>query len=159
MPAIRSCLWFDTQGEDAANFYVSIFPNSAITEIAHYTEAGPREAGSVMTVSFELDGHRYRALNGGPEFHFNEAISFEISCADQAEVDYYWNALSAGGKEGPCGWVSDKFGLSWQVVPTVLDELAADPDPERANRAIAAMLTMGKLDIAALQRAADGDEV
>ncbi len=156
MPRTRPCLWFDTQGEDAATFYVSVFPNSRIVDVTHYTEAGPREPGTVMTVDFELDGQRYLALNGGPEFTFDEAISFEIECADQAEVDYYWERLADGGKHGPCGWLTDKFGVAWQVVPTALNELVADPDRGRANRAIAAMLTMGKLDVAALQRAADG---
>ena len=156
MPRTRPCLWFDTQGEDAAAFYVSVFPNSRIVDVTHYTEAGPREPGTVMTVDFELDGQRYLALNGGPEFTFDEAISFEIECADQAEVDHYWERLADGGKHGPCGWLTDKFGVAWQVVPTALNELVADPDRARANRAIAAMLTMGKLDVATLQRAADG---
>ena len=156
MPRTRPCLWFDTQGEDAATFYVSVFPNSRIVDVTHYTEAGPREPGTVMTVDFELDGQRYLALNGGPEFTFDEAISFEIECADQAEVDYYWERLADGGKHGPCGWLTDKFGVAWQVVPTALNELVADPDRGRANRAIAAMLDLGKLDVAALQRAADG---
>jgi predicted 3-demethylubiquinone-9 3-methyltransferase (glyoxalase superfamily) len=149
-------LWFDTQAEDAANHYVSIFENSRIVAIAHYNEAGPREAGTVMTVEFELDGQRFVGINGGPEFTFDEAVSFQISCETQEEIDYYWDRLSEGGSEGPCGWLKDRYGLSWQVVPTGMEELFADPDPERARRAMEAMLKMGKLDIAALHDAADG---
>ena len=151
-------LWFDTQAEDAANHYVSIFENSRIVAIAHYNEAGPREAGTVMTVEFELDGQRFVGINGGPEFTFDEAVSFQISCETQEEIDYYWDRLSEGGSEGPCGWLKDSYGLSWQVVPTGMEELFADPDPdpERARRAMEAMLKMGKLDIAALRSAADG---
>ena len=156
MPNITPCLWFDTDGEDAANFYVSVFPNSHVVGVARYGSAGPRPEGTVMTVDFVLDGLPFTALNGGPDFSFNEAISFQIPCADQSEVDHYWDALADGGKEGPCGWVSDRFGLSWQVVPNRLSELLGDPDAERAQRAMAAMLTMGKLDIAALEKAADG---
>ncbi|MFH8491404.1 VOC family protein [Streptomyces longisporoflavus] len=155
MPRITPNLWFDTQGEDAAKFYVSIFPNSKITSVAHYGEAGPRPAGTVMTVEFELDGQPYRALNGGPQFTFNEAVSLAIDCADQAEVDHYWAKLSEGGEEGPCGWVKDRFGLSWQVVPSALGTLTSDPDPGRAQRAMAAMLGMKKIDVAALYAAAD----
>jgi predicted 3-demethylubiquinone-9 3-methyltransferase (glyoxalase superfamily) len=150
-------LWFDTEAEEAAAFYISVFKNSRIVNVAHYTEAGPRPAGMVMTVEFELDGQRFVGINGGPEFTFDEAVSFQISCEDQAEVDYYWDQLTTGGEEGPCGWLKDKFGLSWQVVPTGMDELFADPDQERARRAMQAMFTMRKLDIAALQRAADGE--
>ncbi len=153
---INPCLWFDTEAEDAANFYTSVFPNSKIAEVSRYGEAGPREAGMVMTVAFELNGHRFVALNGGPEFTFSEAISFQINCADQAEVDRYWAALSDGGQEGPCGWVKDRFGVSWQVVPEQLPTLLSDPDPDRAQRATRAMLSMGKLDLAAIRRAADG---
>ena len=154
---ITSCLWFDTEGEEAAQFYCSLFPNSRIVGVSHYGEAGPRPAGTVLTVDFELDGRPYVALNGGPEFPFTEAVSFQISCVDQDEVDRFWKALTAdGGEEGPCGWVKDRFGLSWQVVPTALPELLSDPDPERANRAMAAMLQMKKLDIATLRAAADG---
>jgi predicted 3-demethylubiquinone-9 3-methyltransferase (glyoxalase superfamily) len=157
MPKITPNLWFDTQAQEAAEFYCSVFPNSRIVSVLHYTEAGPREAGSVLTVAFELDGTRFVAINGGPEFTFDEAVSFEIDCADQDEIDYYWDKLSAdGGKEGPCGWVQDKYGLSWQVVPVGMEELFADPDTSRATRAMAAMLKMGKLDVAELQRAADG---
>jgi predicted 3-demethylubiquinone-9 3-methyltransferase (glyoxalase superfamily) len=149
-------LWFDTEAEEAAEFYISVFKDSRIVNKTHYTEAGPREAGMVMTVEYELDGQRFVGINGGPEFKFSEAVSFQITCEDQEEVDYYWERLSEGGKEGPCGWLSDRYGLSWQVVPTGMDELFADPDPERARRAMEAMLKMTKLDIAALREAADG---
>jgi predicted 3-demethylubiquinone-9 3-methyltransferase (glyoxalase superfamily) len=149
-------LWFDTQSEEAAAFYVSIFENSRILRTTHYTEAGPREAGMVMTVEFELDGQRFVAINGGPEFTFDEAVSFQIDCETQEEVDFYWDRLSEGGREGQCGWLTDRFGLSWQVVPQGMDDVFGDPDPERARRAMEAMLAMGKLDIAALRRAADG---
>lgn len=155
MPRITPTLWFDTQGEEAATFYVSVFPNSKITDVARYGEAGPRPAGTVMTVDFELDGQQYLALNGGPEFTFNEAVSFTIDCADQEEVDYYWAKLSEGGEEGPCGWLKDRFGLSWQVVPADLGKLMSDPDEGRAQRAMTAMLGMKKLDVAALHAAAD----
>jgi predicted 3-demethylubiquinone-9 3-methyltransferase (glyoxalase superfamily) len=155
MPNITSCLWFDTEGEDAANFYVSVFPNSRIVNVSRYGEAGPRPAGSVMTVDFELDGHSFMALNGGPEFTFNEAVSFVIDCADQDEVDYYWTKLSEGGEEGPCGWLKDRFGLSWQVVPAALGELASDPDPAKSQAVIKAMLGMRKLVVAELQAAYD----
>ena len=154
---ITTCLWFDTEGGEAAQFYCSLFPSSRIVGVSHYGEAGPRPAGTVLTVDFELDGRPYVALNGGPEYRFTEAVSFQISCTDQDEVDRYWTALTAdGGEEGPCGWVKDRFGLSWQVVPTALPELLSDPDRERANRAMAAMLQMKKLDIATLRAAADG---
>ncbi|MGZ5308578.1 MAG: VOC family protein [Solirubrobacterales bacterium] len=149
-------LWFDTEAEEAAEFYTSVFKNSQIVNVTHYTEAGPREAGMVLTVEFELDGQRFVAINGGPEFKFDEAVSFEIDCETQDEVDYYWDALTEGGKESMCGWLQDKYGLSWQVVPTGMEELFADPDPERAKRAMEAMLKMRKLDIAALRSAADG---
>lgn len=155
-PKITPNLWFDTEAEEAANFYISVFKNSRIVSTSHYTEAGPREAGMVMTVEFELDGQRFVGINGGPQFAFDEAVSFMIMCADQAEVDYYWQRLSEGGSEGPCGWLKDRYGLSWQVVPSGTDELFSDPDPERARRAMQAMLKMSKLDIAELQRAADG---
>jgi predicted 3-demethylubiquinone-9 3-methyltransferase (glyoxalase superfamily) len=154
MPSIKPCLWFDTQGEDAARHYTSIFPHSRITEITHYGDAGPRDPGTVMTVSFELDGQPFIALNGGPGFTFNEAISFEITCETQAEVDEYWERLGAGGEDGPCGWLKDLFGVSWQVIPRRLTELAADPDPAVAQRVIAAMLQMRKIDIAAVEEAA-----
>ena len=155
MPKITPNLWFDTEAEEAADFYISVFKNSRVVNVARYTEAGPREAGMVMTVEFELDGQRFVGINGGPQFTFDEAVSFQIDCDTQDDVDYYWERLSEGGKEGPCGWVQDKYGLSWQVVPTGMDELFADPDPERARREMEAMLKMSKLDIAALQSAAD----
>ncbi len=154
MQKLNPCLWFDTEGEEAAQFYTSVFPNSRIVEVARYNEAGPREAGTVMAVNFELDGQKFVALNGGPQFTFSEAISFQVSCADQEEVDYYWDALSEGGEEGPCGWLKDRFGLSWQIVPTRLIELLGDPDKERAERAMAAMLQMKKIEIAAVEEAA-----
>lgn len=157
MPPIRPCLWFDTQAEEAARFYTSVFPDSRIVGMQRYGSAGPREEGLVMTVELELDGTRFIALNGGPDFTFNEAVSFEIECADQDEVDRYWDALAAGGgAEGPCGWVKDRYGVSWQVVPKRLNELVADPDRERAQRVVAAMLQMRKLDVAELERAAEG---
>ena len=153
---ITPCLWFDTDGEDAANHYVGIFPNSKITNVVRYGSAGPREAGLVMVVYFELAGQPFMALNGGPEFTFDEAISFQVNCESQAEVDEYWDKLGEGGEHGPCGWLKDKFGVSWQIVPTILDELAQDPDEERAQRAVKAMLGMKKLDVAELLAAADG---
>ena len=151
-------LWFDTEAEEAAEFYVSVFENSRVLNVMRYTEAGPRPAGTVMTVEFELDGQRFVAINGGPEFTFDEAVSFEIVCETQDEIDYYWERLTAdGGEESMCGWLRDRFGLSWQVVPTGIAELFADPDPTRAERAMRAMLGMRKLDLAALRAAADGD--
>jgi len=162
MQRITPCLWFDTDGEDAATFYTSVFKNSRILSISRYGEAGPRPAGSVMTVSFELDGQQYVALNGGPDFTFNESISFQVHCESQEEVDHYWDRLSEGGQAGPCGRLKDEYGLSWQVIPTALTELLNDPDPERAQRAMKAMLQMGKIDIDALRLAAaqeDGDSV
>jgi predicted 3-demethylubiquinone-9 3-methyltransferase (glyoxalase superfamily) len=155
VPKITPCLWFDTQGEEAAEFYTSIFPNSRIVDVARYGEAGPRDAGTVMVVRFELDGQEFVALNGGPQFTFDEAISFQIDCAAQDEVDRYSEALTDGGEQGPSGWVKDRFGLSWQVVPARLIELLADPDEARAQRAMAAMLEMRKIDIAAVEAAAD----
>ncbi len=149
-------LWFDGQAEQAAHFYTSVFPRSRVVAVTRFPEGAPRPAGSVMTAEFVLDGHRFVALNGGPEFTFNEAVSFQVPCATQDEVDHYWRRLADGGREGPCGWLTDRFGLSWQIVPTVLDELITDPDPQRARRVTEAMLGMGKLDIAALQRAAEG---
>jgi predicted 3-demethylubiquinone-9 3-methyltransferase (glyoxalase superfamily) len=151
---ITPCLWFDTEGEEAATFYTSIFPSSRILQVARYGEAGPRPAGTVMTVSFELDGQKFLALNGGPEFRFNEAISFQVHCRSQEEVDGYWNRLSEGGEEGPCGWLKDRYGVSWQIVPTRLEELLGDPDPESSRRVMERMLAMRKIDIAALEEAA-----
>ncbi len=151
-------LWFDTEAVEAAEFYVGVFDNSRIVNVTHYTEAGPREAGTPMTVEFELDGQRFIGINGGPQFEFDEAVSFMIECETQEEVDYFWGQLVDGGKESQCGWLEDRYGLSWQVVPTGMEELFADPDKERADRAMKAMLRMRKLDIAALRRAADGEE-
>ena len=156
MPRITPNLWFDLESEEAAAFYVGIFPNSRITNVSHYTEAGPRAAGTVLTVEFVLDGQEFTAINGGPGFRFNEAVSLMVNCADQAEVDYYWERLGEGGEEGPCGWLKDRYGLSWQVAPEGIVTLFQDPDPARAERAMAAMLKMRKLDIAALHAAADG---
>lgn len=155
MPRISPMLWFDTQALDAAQFYCSVFPNSEIRAVTHYGEAGPREAGMVLTVDFILDGQQVTALNGGPEFSFSEAISFVIHCDDQAEVDHYWSKLTDGGEEGQCGWCKDRFGLSWQVVPTAFEEMMSDPDEGRRDRAVKAMLGMRKLDVAALRAAAD----
>jgi predicted 3-demethylubiquinone-9 3-methyltransferase (glyoxalase superfamily) len=153
MERTTPCLWFDTQGEEAANFYVSVFPNSRIVRVSRYGEAGPRAAGMVMTVDFELDGRSYIALNGGPDFTFSEAVSFQINCADQEEVDYYWSKLSEGGEEGPCGWLKDRFGLSWQVVPTALNELVNDPDPAKSQAVMRAMLGMRKIVVSELEAA------
>jgi len=156
---ITPSLWFDTEAEEAADFYTSVFKDSRIVNVARYTEAGPREAGTVMTVEWELNGQRFVGINGGPQFKFDEAVSFQISCADQDEVDYYWERLTDGGKESQCGWLEDRFGLSWQVVPQGMEEVFGDPDPERANRAMTAMLKMKKIDIDALRAAADGEPV
>jgi predicted 3-demethylubiquinone-9 3-methyltransferase (glyoxalase superfamily) len=156
MPRITPNLWFDTEGEDAAEFYVSVFPNSKITNMTRYGDAGPGPAGTVLTVDFLLDGQEYTAINGGPNFTFDEAISLLINCDDQEEVDYYWDKLSEGGEESQCGWLKDKFGLSWQVVPGGMAEVLNDPDPERSERAMKAMLGMKKVDVAALRAAADG---
>ena len=155
MPRITPNLWFDTESVEAAEFYVSVFPNSEIRNVSYYGEAGPRPAGTVLTVDFVLDGQEYTAINGGPEFTFDEAISLLINCADQDEVDYYWTKLSEGGEEGPCGWLKDRFGLSWQVVPAALGELASDPDPAKSQAVIKAMLGMRKLVVADLQAAYD----
>ena len=158
-PRIVPNLWFDTEAEEAAKFYVSVFKNSRVISRTHYTEGSPREAGMVMTVEFELDGQRFVGINGGPQFEFDEAVSFQINCKDQDEVDYYWDKLAGdGGEEGPCGWCKDKFGLSWQVVPMGMDVILSDPDSDRARRAMDAMLKMRKLDIAELERAAAGPE-
>jgi predicted 3-demethylubiquinone-9 3-methyltransferase (glyoxalase superfamily) len=159
---ITPCLWFDHQGEEAANYYVGIFKNSKITQIARYGEAGTeihgRPPGSVMTVAFELNGQSFTALNGGPHFKFNEAISLQVECETQEEVDCYWGKLSEGGdpEAQQCGWVKDKYGLSWQIVPRILADMMTDPDPEKSARAMTAMLKMKKLDIAALERAYAG---
>jgi predicted 3-demethylubiquinone-9 3-methyltransferase (glyoxalase superfamily) len=161
MSKIAPCLWFDSQAEEAAKFYTSIFKNSKIKETSHYSDAGAqvsgRPKGSVLTVAFELDGQEFTALNGGPMFKFNEAVSLQVNCANQDEVDYFWNKLSAGGdpKAQQCGWLKDKFGVSWQVVPTAIAKMFSDPDPEKTNRVMQAMLPMKKLDIRTLQQAYD----
>jgi predicted 3-demethylubiquinone-9 3-methyltransferase (glyoxalase superfamily) len=148
-----TCLWFDDQGEEAAQFYTSIFKDSAITGVTRYTEAGPREAGKVMTVEFTLNGQKFLALNGGPEYTFSAAFSIVVEAADQAEVDYYWDRLTEGGAEVACGWLTDKFGLSWQIVPSAFYTMMRDPDPAKVARVTAAMLRMKKFDIAELERA------
>jgi predicted 3-demethylubiquinone-9 3-methyltransferase (glyoxalase superfamily) len=150
-------LWFDGQAEEAAEFYVSVFPDSRIVSVARYTEAGPGEPGTAMVVEFEVNGQRMAGINGGPQFTFSEAVSFQITCDTQEEIDRYWELLSEGGEEGPCGWLKDRFGLSWQVVPKGMEELfGGGADPERGKRAMEAMFGMKKLDIAALRAAADG---
>ena len=155
MEKITPFLWFDTEGEEAAKFYTSVFPNSKIVEVTHYGSAGPRPEGMVMTVTFELGGQRFVALNGGSNYTFNEAISFAVDCKTQEEVDEYWSKLTAdGGEEGPCGWLKDRYGVSWQIVPTALTRLLSDPDTEKAQRVMEAMLKMGKIEIAELERAA-----
>ncbi len=149
-------LWFDTEAEEAAKFYVSVFKDSRITNVSHYGDAVPDKAGQVLTVEWELDGQKFVGINGGPQFKFNEAVSLQITCDDQDELDHYWERLSEGGEEGPCGWLKDKYGLSWQIVPSALNELLNDPDPGRSQRAMKAMLQMSKIEIAALRKAADG---
>ena len=154
MTTINPCLWFDDDLEEAMEFYTSIFPNSKVGHVSRYSDAGPGPAGSVMAADFELDGLTFRAINGGPQFTFSEAISFSVACADQAEVDRYWEALLAdGGEESMCGWLKDRFGLSWQIVPDRLYELVSDPDPARAEAATRAMLGMRKLVVADLESA------
>jgi predicted 3-demethylubiquinone-9 3-methyltransferase (glyoxalase superfamily) len=155
MQKLTPCLWFDTQGEEAAKYYTIIFQNSRILDVSRYGDAGPREAGSVMTVNFTIEGNEFVALNGGPDFTFNEAISFQVACESQEEVDDLWAKLTAEGAEGPCGWCKDKFGVSWQIIPTALLDLLADPDPGRSQRAMACMLGMKKIEIAELERAPD----
>ena len=157
MPDISPFLWFDTQAEEAADFYVSLFPNSKITACARYGEGGPGPAGSVMTIAFELDGKPFTGLNGGPHFTFTEAVSFVVRCQDQAEVDHYWNGLTAdGGKESQCGWLKDKYGLSWQIVPQDFLDLMSSPDKDAKGRMFAAMMQMVKLDMPKLKAAFDG---
>lgn len=156
MKPITPFLWFDTQAEEAISLYVSLFPNSKITKVVRYGEQGPGPAGRVMTIEAELNGVTFVGLNGGPHFKFTEAVSFVVNCADQDEIDHYWTALSAGGQESQCGWLKDRFGLSWQIVPQNLPELIGGSDPEQAGRAMAAMMTMRKLDIAALEAARAG---
>ncbi|CAN5736357.1 VOC family protein [soil metagenome] len=156
MQKITPNLWFDTEAEEAANFYTSIFENSKVLRVMHYGEAGPRPAGMVMTATFQLEGQEFTALNGGPEFKFNEAISLLVNCESQEEVDRLWDTLSEGGEEGPCGWLKDKFGVSWQIAPTVLEEMLQDEDADKANRVMKAMLQMGKIEIDALEKAYAG---
>ncbi|MFD9336954.1 VOC family protein [Streptomyces sp. NPDC060028] len=152
-----TCLWFDGNAEAAADFYLSVFKDGKLGRTGRYGEANPGQAGEVMVVEFEINGQKFIGLNGGPQFPFTEAVSFQIHCADQAEADHYWEALTKnGGQESNCGWLKDKFGLSWQVVPTEALDLVSDPDPQRAARATEAMYTMKKLDVAAMRRAADG---
>jgi predicted 3-demethylubiquinone-9 3-methyltransferase (glyoxalase superfamily) len=151
---ITPFLWFDGQAEEAANFYVSIFPNSKVGSTSRYGEAGPGPKGSVMTIAFDLDGLSFTALNGGPMFKFTEAISLVVHCETQAEVDHYWDKLSAGGQQVQCGWLKDKYGLSWQIVPNALIELVQDKDPAKSQRVMAAMMQMKKIDIAGLKAAA-----
>lgn len=166
MPAIKhiaACLWFDSQAEDAANFYVSVFDDAKIVRIARYTDAGfdihHKPAGSVLTVEFELSGYKFTALNGGPELKMNEGVSFEIHCESQDEIDYYWEKLGEGGdpKAQVCGWLKDKFGVSWQVVPAMIPELVADSDKTKVSRMLNAMFAMKKLDIAKLEQAFNGE--
>ena len=158
MQKISPFLWFDDQAEEAANFYVSIFKNSWIQSVSRYPEGGPGEPGTAMSVSFTLDGLEFQALNGGPEFSFTEATSFFVTASGQEEIDHFWEKLTSyGGQPGQCGWLKDQYGLSWQIVPPILGELLADPDPDRSRRVMQAMLAMGKIDIAALQAAHDGE--
>jgi predicted 3-demethylubiquinone-9 3-methyltransferase (glyoxalase superfamily) len=157
MQKITPFLWFDNNAEEAAQFYTSVFKNSRILTITRYGDAGPGPKGSVMVVSFQLEGQQFTALNGGPRFTFSEAFSFVVSCEDQQEIDDYWNKLtSAGGQESQCGWLKDKFGFSWQIVPTALGKLMSDKDPKKANRVMQALLQMKKIDIATLEEAAEG---
>ena len=156
MPSITPSLWFDNEALEAAEYYCSVFPNSEVKNVSHYTEAGPRPAGEVLTVDFVLDGTAFNAINGGPQFRFDEAVSFVINCKDQKDVDYYWDTLTGdGGEESQCGWLKDKYGLSWQIVPEGMDELFQDATNGRGARAMKAMLGMKKLDIAAIHAAAD----
>jgi predicted 3-demethylubiquinone-9 3-methyltransferase (glyoxalase superfamily) len=156
MQKITPFLWFDNNAEEAMKFYTSIFKNSKIGKVARYGDAGPGPKGTVMTASFEIAGQEFIALNGGPQFKFTEAVSFVVNCENQQEVDEFWEKLSAGGKKSQCGWLKDKFGLSWQIVPTILGKLMGDPDPAKSARVMTAMLKMQKLDIATLKRAYDG---
>jgi predicted 3-demethylubiquinone-9 3-methyltransferase (glyoxalase superfamily) len=155
MPKITPFLWFNDQAEEAMNFYVSIFKNSKAGSVTRYGDAGPGPKGSAMTANFQLDGVDFTALNGGPQFPFTEAVSFVVHCETQQEIDYYWDKLTAGGRPSQCGWLKDKFGLSWQVVPDVLPRLLKDPDPKKAQRVVQALMQMTKLDIARLQQAAE----
>jgi predicted 3-demethylubiquinone-9 3-methyltransferase (glyoxalase superfamily) len=154
MPKITPFLWFNSNAEEAANFYASVFKNSKVKAVTRYSGAGPGPKGSVMTVNFELDGQEFTALNGGPQFTFTEAVSFVVHCDTQQDVDYYWDKLTAGGQESQCGWLKDKYGLSWQIVPKALPRLLQQTDPKKAQRVMQALLQMKKLDIGALERAA-----
>ncbi|MDQ5863034.1 MAG: VOC family protein [Actinomycetota bacterium] len=156
MQKISTCLWFENQAEEAAEFYVSVFGDSRILDVSRFGEGGPGQAGQVITVEFEIEGRKFMALNGGASANFTEAVSFVVDCSDQEEVDRYWSALTDGGAESQCGWLKDRYGVSWQIVPSVLGSLIGGPDPEGAQRAMQAMLGMQKLDIAALQTAYDG---
>jgi predicted 3-demethylubiquinone-9 3-methyltransferase (glyoxalase superfamily) len=157
---ITACLWFDTQAEDAAKFYVSIFKNSKLGKISRYGKAGQevhkKPPGSVMVAEFEVDGQKFTALNGGPQFKFSEAISFQVSCDTQEEIDHFWDKLTEGGQPGPCGWLKDKYGLSWQIIPAALGEMMSGPDPEKSQRVMTAFMQMKKFDIAKLRQAYDG---
>ncbi len=157
MQKITTFLWFDQQAEEAMNLYVSLFKNSKVLSVSRYPEGGPMPAGTLMTATFQLDGQEFMALNGGPEFKFTEAVSLFVTCETQAEVDHFWDHLSEGGEKSRCGWLKDRFGLSWQIVPTALGELMGDPNPRKAQNVMEAMLQMDKLDIAALQAAHDQD--
>jgi predicted 3-demethylubiquinone-9 3-methyltransferase (glyoxalase superfamily) len=157
MQTINPFLWFDDQAEEAMNFYISIFKNSKVLNISRYGDAGPGKKGTVMVAKFLLDGQEFTALNGGPQFKFTEAISFVVNCDTQEEVDHYWDKLSEGGNESRCGWLKDKYGLSWQIVPSTLGKLMSGPDPVKSNRVMQALLQMRKLDIKILQAAYDGE--
>ena len=156
MEKIVPCLWFDSEAEEAMHFYVSVFPNTQTGEISYYGDAGPGEKGKSLTVTFTLNGQPFMGLNGGPQFTFSEAVSFVITCKDQDELDYYWNRLTEGGEESMCGWLKDRYGVSWQVVPAALGRLMSGDDPEKVNHMMQALLQMRKLDIAALERAYNG---
>jgi predicted 3-demethylubiquinone-9 3-methyltransferase (glyoxalase superfamily) len=159
-PKIAACLWFDTQAEEAANFYVSVFKNSKIGSISRYGKAGQevhgKKPGTVMVAAFEIAGQKFTALNGGPNFKFTEAVSFQVMCETQDEIDYYWEKLTAGGQEGPCGWLKDKYGLSWQVVPSAIPRMMTDADSAKSDRVMSAFMKMKKLDVATLERAFEG---
>jgi predicted 3-demethylubiquinone-9 3-methyltransferase (glyoxalase superfamily) len=157
---LTPCLWFDTQAEEAAKFYVSVFKNSKLGRISHYgQDAQGKKAGSVMVVEFDINGQTFTALNGGPQYKFTEAVSFQVACDSQEEIDYFWSKLSEGGEVGPCGWLKDKYGLSWQVFPSVLPKMLMDSDKNRSVRVMGAFMKMKKFDLAALERAYDGETV
>ena len=154
---IVPCLWFDDQAEDAVAHYTAIFPDSRVLSVTRYGESGPRPKGMVLTITFQLAGQEFMALNGGPEFRFSEAVSLSVNCETQAELDEYWRRLSEGGEPGPCGWLKDRYGLSWQIVPTLVGEMLQDPDAAKSDRVMRAILGMGKLDIEGLRRAYEGE--